>query len=144
MMNKSQRTVLAVSLATIFSSAAYADDEPIAGRIPLSLDNHAQQAAEEVRKINAAYFSGSLNNHQDSSPALRPIHSVQGDISVSSATANGYLSVQNDGNGFSGSLNIPIDLQVKGYQPEINQSYDLQSNSNYVLPVSGSLNATAN
>ena len=119
MMNKSQRTVLAVSLATIFSGAAWAD-EPIAGRIPLSLDNHAQQAAEEVRKINAAYFSGSLNDK---------------------GIATQATDARNDINGFSGSLNIPADLQVKGYQPEINQSYDLQSNSNYVLPVSGSLNA---
>ena len=120
MMNKSQRTVLALSLATIFSSAAYADDEPIAGRIPLSLDNHAQQAAEEVRKINAQQFSGSLNDK---------------------GIATQATDARND-SAFSGNLNIPIDLQVKGYQPEINQSYDLQSNSNYVLPVSGSLNAT--
>ncbi|MBR1819551.1 MAG: hypothetical protein IJ780_05435, partial [Neisseriaceae bacterium] len=119
-MNKSQRTVLAVSLATIFSGAVYAD-EPIAGRIPLSLDNHAQQAAEEVRKINTQQFSGNLNGQEIATPALPS---------------------RNDINGISGSLNIPADLQVKGYQPEINQSYDLQSNSNYVLPVSGSLNAT--
>ena len=119
-MERSQLSLLSLALISAFS-AAYADDETIAGRIPLSDDNHAQMAAENVRKINAAYFSGSLNNHQDSSPASQ---------------------VQNDGNGFSGSLNIPADLQVKGYQPEINQSYDLQSNSNYVLPVSGSLNAT--
>ncbi|MBQ9683741.1 MAG: TonB-dependent receptor plug domain-containing protein [Neisseriaceae bacterium] len=97
-MINAKRTVLTVSLTAVFSTAAWADNQQLAGRVALSDDNHAQQAAEEVRKINAAYFSGSLN--------------------------------------------IPIDLQVKGYQPEINQSYDLQSNSNYVLPVSGSLNAT--
>ena len=118
-MKQSQYTVLAVSLATVFSTMAYADDEPIAGRIPLSLDNHAQQAAEEVRKINAAYFSGSLNDK---------------------GIATQATDARND-SAFSGSLNIPADLQVKGYQPEINQSYDLQSNSNYVLPVSNTANA---
>lgn len=120
-MINAKRTVLTVSLTAVFSTATWADNQQIAGRVALSDDNHAQQAAEEVRKINAAYFSGSLNGQEIATPALPS---------------------RNDINGFSGSLNIPADLQVKGYQPEINQSYDLQSNSNYVLPVSGSLNAT--
>lgn len=120
-MINAKRTVLTVSLTAVFSTAAWADNQQLAGCVALSDDNHAQQAAEEVRKINAAYFSGSLNGQEIATPALPS---------------------RNDINGFSGSLNIPADLQVKGYQPEINQSYDLQSNSNYVLPVSGSLNAT--
>ena len=118
-MKHTQLSLLSLALISVFSSAAYADDEPIAGRIPLSLDNHAQQAAEEVRKINAQQFSGNLNGQEIATPALQD---------------------RNDG-AFSGSLNMPIDLQVKGYQPEINQSYDLQSNSNYVLPVSNTANA---
>ena len=117
-MKHTQLSLLSLALISAFS-AAYADDEPIAGRIPFSLDNHAQQAAEQVRKINAQQFSGSLNGQEIATPALQD---------------------RNDG-AFSGSLNMPIDLQVKGYQPEINQSYDLQSNSNYVLPVSNTANA---
>lgn len=40
----------------------------------------------------------------------------------------------------SGSLNMPTDLQVTGYQPKINQSYDLKNNSQFLLPASNQAN----
>ena len=93
-MKNAKLSAITLSLISIFSTAAYAENEQqISGRVALSDDNHAQMAAENVRKINGIESSGSLN--------------------------------------------VPTDLQVTGYQPEINQSYDLQSNSNYVLPISG-------
>lgn len=81
----------------VFSSAAWAENHSqTAGRVALSDDNHAQMAAENVRKINGIESSGSLN--------------------------------------------VPTDLQVTGYQPEINQSYDLKNNSQFLLPASNQAN----
>ncbi|MBQ9683738.1 MAG: TonB-dependent receptor plug domain-containing protein [Neisseriaceae bacterium] len=95
-LNRKQK-ILTLSLMAVFSSVAYAQNQSqTAGRVALSDDNHAQMAAENVRKING---------------------------------------IEN-----SGSLNVPTDLQVTGYQPEINQSYDLKNNSQFLLPASNQAN----
>ena len=94
-LNRKQK-ILALSLMAVFSSAAWAENHSqTAGRVALSDDNHAQMAAENVRKINGIESSGSLN--------------------------------------------VPTDLQVTGYQPEINQSYDLKNNSQFLLPASNQI-----
>lgn len=92
-----KQKILTLSLMAVFSSVAWAENHSqTAGRVALSDDNHAQMAAENVRKINGIESSGSLN--------------------------------------------VPTDLQVTGYQPEINQSYDLKNNSQFLLPASNQAN----
>ena len=94
-LNRKQK-ILTLSLMAVFSSAAFAENHSqTAGRVALSDDNHAQMAAENVRKINGIESSGSLK--------------------------------------------MPTDLQVTGYQPEINQSYDLKNNSQFLLPASNQI-----
>ena len=96
-MKNAKLSAITLSLISVFSTVAYAENEQqIAGRVALSDDNHAQMAAKNVRKING---------------------------------------IEN-----SGSLNVPTDLQVTGYQPEINQSYDLKNNSQFLLPASNQAN----
>ena len=112
-MKRSQLSLLSLALISAFS-AAYADDETIAGRIPLSDDNHAQMAAENVQKINSEMVSGSLN-----------------------AMGNEPLATSN----VLGKLKVPADLQVNAYQPEITQSYDLDNHMDYI---SSSLKTTNN
>ncbi|MBR3481603.1 MAG: TonB-dependent receptor plug domain-containing protein [Neisseriaceae bacterium] len=89
-MKNAKLSAITLSLISIFSTAAYAENEQqIAGRVALSDDNHAQIAAENVRKINGIESSGSLN--------------------------------------------VPTDLQI-------NQSYDLKNNSQFLLPASNQAN----
>ena len=62
-MKNAKLSAITLSLISIFSTAAYAENEQqTVSRVALSDDNHAQMAAENVRKINTEMLSGSLKS----------------------------------------------------------------------------------
>ncbi|MBR3481604.1 MAG: hypothetical protein IKH45_01780, partial [Neisseriaceae bacterium] len=62
-MKNAKFSAITLSLISIFSTAAYAENEQqTVSRVALSDDNHTQMAAENVRKINTEMLSGNLNN----------------------------------------------------------------------------------
>lgn len=146
-MKQSQYTVLAVSLATVFSTVAYADNERIAGRVPLSEDNHAQMAAENVKKINTEMLSVSLNVpddlHIQQSYDLKnntvPLNSVSGSLNADIWQIDDSYTLQNDH--FSGSLKNVFQQDKQGVLLAENTITDTATDAPPARQVlSGSLN----